>query len=856
MNLFSKKIIQTTLVLTIGIFFLSTEVEAQQDTIYYNINWKETVKDSAAFFRPPVKKEGDLFRIEDYFVSGQLQMSGLSKTADNTIWQGKVSWYTNEGKVYQIGHYDNNRLEGEFISYLNNKKLVATYENGFFRGGAINRAQGSNSYYTEVKNDTIKEIIYGDDINGIRYENYSKLKGGRFLAKYYGENGELIGELVTLDNGYVKGVEVFYYFEPLSVKQIRYYPYERLLGETFFYENGQVRTKFELKPEYKSTFYTQEGVELGSLTYTINDGYLQPENGTEIKFSYSSITTQSNVINSINTYKEGKLQRTELRYQDGTTKSITNYINGVRELQISYDEDGEEIARMTYENYYPLTGTEISGNKQTTYLEGELVKEIDFYKESKLVFSEKTQDKEIYYDKKGNVLGTLELEYANKYAKALNGKRFYAGYNIDIASIETYKDGYVIERTTFTSKLSGKNEYTDFKRTTYFEDQGYKKLREVTYYSNGSKQSDFEYKGYDKKLGKFYNKNGDLIGTYDYEKKDGVLYEFFHESDVIRLIKEEVEGRVIKLKQYDYGVNRDYGEIDAVLVEELDVTCCSKSYKKDGEVFAELTYKDGEPWEGTVYDAVGRVKYTIAKGMRNGVYTKYGYGQNTILEEGQFVDDKKEGVLKIYNYNGQLQSSETYLNDKLEGKANYYDDKGALTHSLIYKDDKPFEGTKVIAGGYDIKPTEETYKNGLVTKRISYNKKGKQVTQYKDGKAVQTIAYHKDSDKKRLSYTVDDYFLNGEVIRYDKSGKEQHRALFENNKLASGTVFVTSRDTYDKRAAYIILNKNEKSMSVTVKGYDDEVLFFAEENLAAGNWVKYINKLNIYSTNLIPENLY
>ena len=166
------------------ICFISIKANSQQDTIYYNLDWKETVKDSAAFFRPPVKKEGDLFRFEDYYASGQLQMTGLSKDAVKTLWHGKVTWYNDDGTLNQEGNYKNNRLEGEFITLLNNKRIVAIYKDGLFVKGKQNRGQVRNKYYTEIKNDTVIEIVYDKDINGVRYENYRKIDGGRFLSKY------------------------------------------------------------------------------------------------------------------------------------------------------------------------------------------------------------------------------------------------------------------------------------------------------------------------------------------------------------------------------------------------------------------------------------------------------------------------------------------------------------------------------------------------------------------------------------------------------------------------------------------------------------------------------------------------
>ncbi|WP_400076862.1 toxin-antitoxin system YwqK family antitoxin [Winogradskyella sp. R77965] len=854
--LYPKKMRRFVKILFFSISFISIKAQSQQDTIYYKLDWKETVKDSAAFFRPPVKKEGELFRIEDYYASGQLQMSGLSKSRDKSVWQGEVSWYNEDGKLYQQGQYENNKLNGKFITFLADKKLVAIYESNYFISGEMNRGQNANNYYTEIKNDTIKEIIYGEDINGIRYENYRKVKGANILSKYYDEKGELIGTKKELDNGYFEGVEVFYYYNPMRVRQIRYYPYDRFLGETVYYPNGQLRTKFDMEPEYKKTFYALNGTELASVTYELSNNYLKPYDGTEIFFSYSYKEEDADDITSMRTYENGELTKEEIHYNKGALKTITTYKENAKQLQISYNEKGEKIARMTYQNYYPFNGTEITGNKEATYTDGELVKEINYYPKTKIIFNEKTQEKEIYYDKKGEVLGVLDINYQNKYAKPISGKRFYTGYNTDISSIESYEDGNMKSRTAIYGKLMRKDSIVEFKKTEYYEDNGYNKIREIVYYSNGSIQSDIEYKGYDKISGKFYNKKEELIGIYDYAKKDGTLYEFFPESNIVSLIKTEKEGIITSLKRYDYGPYKQYGDIDRILKEEIDVTCCSKSYTRNGDIFAEASYKNGQPWEGTVYDSKTKTLYTIKDGKRNGLYQVYDYSQERISEEGQFINDKREGLVKKYSYNGKLDSIEKFKNDILNGEATYYGEDEKPIASLVYKEGNPFDGTKIKASGYNKKPTEETYNNGVLTQRISHDESGKRITQFKDGKEAQTIAFHKDSDNKRLSYTVHNYYIDGEVIRYDKSGKVQNKAMFKNNKLESGVVFITSRDTYDKRVAYVILKKENGKLSVTMVDHNDKIVFFAEEDLERGSSVKYINKLNLYIDNLTPESLF
>lgn len=855
MILNSKKGFQFYILCVIG---LIQTLSAQQDTIYYDIDWKETVKDSAAFFRPPIKKEGDLYRIVDFYVSGLPQMSALSKNKDNAVFHGEVTWYNEDGSIYQSGNYENNRLNGEFISFLGKKKLIAIYKDGYFIEGATNRgnARSRSHFYSEIKNDTILDIVYDGDIKGIRYETYRVKKGSRFLSKYYDEQGKLISELRDTGNGSQKGEEVFYYFYPMRIKQISYYPFGQYLGESFFYRNGQVRTKFEQKPIFKKSFYTPKGEDLGSLTYVLDNNYLKPNNGTEFRFAYSSNKDKEGLIVSTKTYKENKLQREEFYHANGQLQTLITYSDGKKENRISYSNNGEEIARMVYKDYYPFTGTELIGDKKTIYNEGELIQEINFYRNTDLVFSEKTLEKETYFDKEGNVLGKLFIEYQNKYGKPLNGKRFFPGYDIDISSVETYEDGYVIEKTSFHPKVVKDKKQIIFKRTDFYKSGTYQKLKEVAYYSNGSKQSEITFKSYNKIIGKFYNDKEALIGTYDYAKKDGVLYEFFYDSNEIQLVKEEKNGELITLKRYDYGAYRSNDEINPVLIEDIDVSCCATTYLKNGDVFSKATFKDGMPWNGTVYDFGLREMITVKNGLKDGEYKKDSYGHSQILEEGQYVNNEKEGVFKTYDYLGKIQSTETYENDFLNGKAVYYNDKGEEISALVYKNNKPFEGKKIIDSGYHTEPTEETYNNGFLVEKVSFDDNGKNITKFENGKEIETIAYHKGSDKMRLKYTVDNFYINGEVIRYDENGKLQNKAIFKNNKLESGVVYISGSITYDNNVNYIILSKQTDKLTIKLIGHNDETIFFAKENLKEGHSVNYINKLGVYLDNITPKSLY
>lgn len=859
MNFQSLKNTQSILLIFMSIYFSVQKATAQQDTIYYKSNWRPTtVKDSAAFFRPPVKKEGNLYRIEDYYISGQLQMSGLSQSQTKSLWDGKVTWYNEDGSILQQGTYRNNRLQGEWISFLDGKKLVAKYQNGFLIEGERNNRYASSNVYNRKFNDTLVEINHENSLDGIRFEHYSTTDKGRFLSKYYGADGQLIGEQSLVGNGYYKGVEVFYYFKPLRVQAIRYSPFNEVLGATVYYPNGKLRTLFEQKPEYTKTYYKPDGTILGKMNYRLNNTVLKPVSGTEYYFPYTAQEENIDFVQSMRIYEDEKLLKQEVFYRDGTTKTLTTYKDGFnKDVQISYDENGTEIARATYKGYYPFNGTEISANKIVTFKDGDLVEEINYYPKTEIIFSVKTQEKETYYDANGEVLGTLTVDFKNNFGTPKDGTRFYATYNDNkIASFEEYKDGKVVKRTTFRDRMMSDTLSITFKSEEFFKPESFSKIKEITYYSNGNKQAEIEYDKYKKQKGNYYDDKGELIGTYDYDKKDGLLYEFFEDSNELTLFQEEKEGEIIRLKRYDYGPNNRFGNIDTILEEDIDINCCAKFYTREGELFAELTFKDGKPWEGTIYDRKDRTKFVIKEGKRNGAYQKYDYNQNNILEKGQYINDLREGVFSYYNFKGFLEKTETFKADKLNGKSTFYNQDNEEIASIIYKDDMPYEGTRVFKTGYVKTPSEETYVNGVLKEKVSYdNGDGRRITKYENESTSETTAYYKDSDKKRLIYTVKDNYLDGLVIRYDEEGNEQNRAVFEKNKLQSGTVFLISRES-DRRMTYIVLTKSDTEFSVIFRDADDNVLFKAEELVEVGFAQNYINKMNLDINYLTPDRLY
>lgn len=114
-------------------FYLSTlSVFAQMDTIWFDSNWKKTTKNNASYYRCHCVKKANGYWFTDHYISGAIQMEGLSLEKGNEVFQGPVKWYFENGNVFQVVNYKNGVLFGDRRVYFENGKLKSetAYKNG------------------------------------------------------------------------------------------------------------------------------------------------------------------------------------------------------------------------------------------------------------------------------------------------------------------------------------------------------------------------------------------------------------------------------------------------------------------------------------------------------------------------------------------------------------------------------------------------------------------------------------------------------------------------------------------------------------------------------------------------------
>ena len=136
--------------------------------IYFDADWAKTDSENASYYRE-VKKEGPkLYLIQDFYLNGQVQMSGHYHDKKGSIETGTFTYYDSTGAKEQVTNYRNGDRDG----------LQA-----FFYSNGVTRLQ----------------VSYSD---GLEVGDYSEFyESGELRAKAKYINGDLVGELSRFYGG-------------------------------------------------------------------------------------------------------------------------------------------------------------------------------------------------------------------------------------------------------------------------------------------------------------------------------------------------------------------------------------------------------------------------------------------------------------------------------------------------------------------------------------------------------------------------------------------------------------------------------------------------------------------------------
>ncbi|HHC79550.1 MAG TPA: toxin-antitoxin system YwqK family antitoxin [Flavobacteriia bacterium] len=167
------------------IFIFSITAMAQKDTIWYDANWNNTIKDQASYYRTPIQKKGNGYLLTDYYISGNKQMVAFSLEPNEKHFHGNIIYYFENGNIWQEAEYKDGVLHG--IRKRN-------YESGKVKNVRTNVDGKIHGKWTEYyENGQIKEMgnYQEDEREGLWKEYY---KSGKLKAQGNYKDGKKVGD--------------------------------------------------------------------------------------------------------------------------------------------------------------------------------------------------------------------------------------------------------------------------------------------------------------------------------------------------------------------------------------------------------------------------------------------------------------------------------------------------------------------------------------------------------------------------------------------------------------------------------------------------------------------------------------
>lgn len=381
---------------------LSISVGAQEK-VYFDENWEKTTQDKMEFYRETETK-GKLTLIRDFYKNGKLQMEGLASdtTPGSEIYEGKVTWYTPEGKVLNTVTFSGGKQIGPAQTFDEKGRPLEdlVYKaDGTFKGKMYSYKDPElSSFYNSVttyeNSENFKTVAYDEDIKGIRYEITTDSKG-KYETKYYGDKGKHIG---TSNAGSSDdNVVVEYYYNPMRVSKIEKQKSDGTIKESIIYsKNGKIlqEDKKSKKDGYKTT-YDETGKKIGNLTYVYDkeSDYYKPMDGEDYQFNYDL-----SGFSAIDVYKSGSVVLNKSFDDNGKLSSEKVMKDGmVQEIKYYYP-DGRVKGTLTYKEDMPYSGTLYEEFSEQQYKDGVLVLSKSFREDEKVKSEKKLNTKQTGYD--------------------------------------------------------------------------------------------------------------------------------------------------------------------------------------------------------------------------------------------------------------------------------------------------------------------------------------------------------------------------------------------------------------------------------------------------------------------------
>ncbi len=290
---------------------LAQKVNANfEDTVFYNIDFKKTKTKYVSYYRPPVVKEGNRYKVE-YYTAEHLPVFKGSVLAvkidynysierEVAIKDGHCEYYRDDGSKLSEGVYANNYKTGKWTYFNKDGKVRSTEE-----------------YYREQP--MLYSTGYYDDGN-ISYE-------GLMVRVAYGK-----------DTTFQEHKQWLYYYRNGKISAIESYYFGVPEGKNEYYDsNGMKRAEGMVKYKVNMSLEQRQ-------VYSRNiSRYYVRRRGESLKDGMWKFYDSGRVV-SVQYYKEGLLDSNFVFYHTptGKIKIAGNYKQGVKKGTWTIYYDGSE----------------------------------------------------------------------------------------------------------------------------------------------------------------------------------------------------------------------------------------------------------------------------------------------------------------------------------------------------------------------------------------------------------------------------------------------------------------------------------------------------------------------------------
>jgi uncharacterized protein len=253
-----------------------------------------------------------------------------------------------------------------------------------------------------------------------------------------------------------------------------------------------------------------------------------------------------------------------------------------------------------------------------------------------------------------------------------------------------------------------------------------------------------------------YNRNGNLDGMDSVFDNDGILYEVltYKDGTLQSYVFMDKGGKVISS-----------GKMDGKALSMV-------SYNPEGVKVAEGLYVDNKR-EGNwkYYNYFGALTATeqYAKGQLNGAVINY-FSNGKVKDSVNYTDDEKDGYYVSYHISGKMNMQGWYVNGDKQGDWKYYDLKGNLIKHNFYVNGA-LHGYSQFFGPNTSLSEQKFYKYGYLDKVFDYDSTGKITYLYNSNKGTgkYLLKYGNGNIIHELNYI--NGYLEGPEKKYFFNGK-------------------------------------------------------------------------------------